>query len=82
MLTAKDTAQDEAQALDIGADDYLAKPFSYVVLLAGPRCRRGDTEIALTPKERDPGRTRTPGRRRGHQDRAAVPGVGLRLAGP
>src|SRR4051812_33213053 len=34
MLTAKDTAQDEAQALDNGADDFLSKPFSYVVLLA------------------------------------------------
>lgn len=34
MLTAKDGEYDEAEALDIGADDYLAKPFSYVVLVA------------------------------------------------
>ncbi|WP_214319239.1 response regulator transcription factor [Nonomuraea sediminis] len=78
MLTAKDGVHDEAEALDTGADDYLAKPFSYVVLLArlralvrrggqerpvsitvgdlvidpaGLRCRRGEKEIALTPKE-------------------------------
>ncbi|MFI7708350.1 response regulator transcription factor [Nonomuraea sp. NPDC049480] len=78
MLTAKDGIYDEAEALDNGADDYLAKPFSYVVLLArlralvrrggrerpvtitvgdlvldpaGLRCRRGEAEIGLTPKE-------------------------------
>ncbi|MER5810916.1 response regulator transcription factor [Streptomyces sp. NPDC002033] len=34
MLTAKDGEWDEAEALDTGADDYLSKPFSFVVLLA------------------------------------------------
>jgi DNA-binding response OmpR family regulator len=34
MLTAKDGEYDEADALDLGADDYLTKPFSFVVLLA------------------------------------------------
>ena len=78
VLTAKDGVHDEAEALDTGADDYLSKPFSYVVLLArlralvrrggtarpvsisvgdltldpaGLRCRRGEVDIALTPKE-------------------------------
>lgn len=78
MLTAKDGALDEAEALDTGADDYLAKPFTYSVLVArlralvrrggstrpapvvvgdlrldpaGLRCRRGDVDIPLTPKE-------------------------------
>ncbi|WP_410536410.1 response regulator transcription factor [Streptomyces sp. KL2] len=37
MLTAKDGEYDEAEGLDTGADDYLTKPFSYVVLLARVR---------------------------------------------
>ena len=46
MLTAKDGEFDEAEALDSGADDYLTKPFSYVVLLARLRAllRRGVRE--------------------------------------
>lgn len=34
MLTAKDQAQDVVEGLDVGADDYLAKPFHFEVLLA------------------------------------------------
>jgi two-component system OmpR family response regulator len=34
MLSAKDGEFDQADGLDCGADDYLTKPFSYVVLLA------------------------------------------------
>jgi DNA-binding response OmpR family regulator len=34
MLTAMDEDLDHAEGLDSGADDYLAKPFSYPVLLA------------------------------------------------
>ncbi len=34
MLTAKDGEWDEAEGLDTGADDYMTKPFSLVVLLA------------------------------------------------
>lgn len=46
MLTAKGGELDEAEALDTGADDYLTKPFSYVVLVAHLRAliRRGSTE--------------------------------------
>jgi DNA-binding response OmpR family regulator len=46
MLTAKDGEYDEADAFDLGADDYLTKPFSYVVLLARLRAllRRGAPE--------------------------------------
>ena len=34
MLSAKDGEHDQADGLDYGADDYLTKPFSYVVLTA------------------------------------------------
>jgi DNA-binding response OmpR family regulator len=46
MLTAKEGEWDEVEALDNGADDYLAKPFSYAVLLARLRAllRRGARE--------------------------------------
>jgi DNA-binding response OmpR family regulator len=37
MLTAKDGHLDEAEGLDLGADDYLTKPFSFPVLLARVR---------------------------------------------
>jgi len=46
MLTAKNGEYDEAEALDTGADGYLSKPFSFVVLVAHIRAllRRGATE--------------------------------------
>ena len=46
MLTAKDGELDEARALDTGADDFLSKPFSHVVLVARLRAlvRRGVQE--------------------------------------
>ena len=46
MLTAKSGADEEAGALDVGADDFLSKPFSYVVLVARLRAllRRGTRE--------------------------------------
>jgi heavy metal response regulator len=34
MLTAKDTVEDKVKGLDVGADDYLGKPFSFDELLA------------------------------------------------
>jgi DNA-binding response OmpR family regulator len=46
MVTAKDGELDEAEGLDSGADDYITKPFSYVVLVARLRAllRRGVRE--------------------------------------
>jgi DNA-binding response OmpR family regulator len=63
MLTAKDGEYDQADALDLGADDYLIKPFSFVVLIARLRAliRRGAPErpvvltagdLSLDPAER------------------------------
>lgn len=50
MLTAKLGEYDEAEALDTGADDFLRKPFSFVVLLARLRAlaRRGAPERPTT----------------------------------
>ena len=48
MLTSKDTVEDRVRGLDVGADDYLVKPFPYVVLLARLRAllRRGPARMA------------------------------------
>ena len=52
MLTAKDGEYDQTDAFDLGADDYLTKPFSFRVLVARLRAlvRRGAPErpVVLT----------------------------------
>jgi DNA-binding response OmpR family regulator len=46
MLTAKDGEYDQTDAFDLGADDYLTKPFSFLILIARLRAlvRRGAPE--------------------------------------
>ena len=48
VLTARDAIEDRVTGLDLGADDYLTKPFSFAELLARLRAliRRGPTERA------------------------------------
>ena len=64
ILTAKDGEYDEAEALDTGADDFLSKPFSFVVLLARLRAliRRGapprPNSLTVGGLELDPGTRR------------------------
>ncbi len=71
MLTAKDGEEDEAEALDTGADDFLSKPFSFLVLVARLRAllRRGATPrpavltvgtLTLDPATRGCARSETP----------------------
>ena len=61
MLTARDSTPDIVQGLDLGADDYLTKPFSFEVLLARIRAllRRGPAshfvKLRVGDLELDPG---------------------------
>ena len=50
FLSAKDTDLDIVRGLDIGADDYLVKPFNYSVLLARIKvlARRGNASVVGT----------------------------------
>lgn len=60
MLTACDTTQDIVTGLDLGADDYLTKPFQFTELLARLRAilRRGTTsrssKLCLSDLELEP----------------------------
>lgn len=64
MLTAKDGELDETEALDTGADDFLTKPFSHLVLVARLRAlmRRGASkrpvELSAGDLRLDPGSRR------------------------
>ncbi len=48
MLTAKDGIEDKIKGLDIGANDYLAKPFSFAELLARIRVQLRTSNLIQT----------------------------------
>ena len=84
MLTAKDGEYEETDAFDLGADDYLTKPFSFRVLVARLRAlaRRGAPErpviltagtLSLDPTRRSGAARRIPD----HTDAARVRVAGL-----
>jgi len=59
LLTARDAVMDKVSGLDMGADDYVTKPFSIEELLARIRAllrkqgRQGSAPMALGPLEMD-----------------------------
>lgn len=71
MLTAKDGEYDQTDAFDLGADDYLTKPFSFIILVARLRAliRRGAPErpavLSAGDLSLDPARRRV--ERGGHE---------------
>ncbi|HEX7620746.1 MAG TPA: response regulator, partial [Anaerolineales bacterium] len=52
MLTAKGEEQDRVRGLDVGADDYLVKPFSVMELLARVRAVLRRAEVSETEQDR------------------------------
>jgi len=52
MLTAKDTVEDRVRGLDMGADDYLIKPFAFNELLARVRALLRREGISKSPELR------------------------------
>jgi DNA-binding response OmpR family regulator len=52
MLTAKGEEQDRVRGLDVGADDYLVKPFSVMELLARVRAVLRRAQVAETGQDR------------------------------
>ena len=51
VLTAKDTEEDMLEGFQLGADDYIAKPFSIKEVLARVKAVLGRTSSAETPPE-------------------------------
>jgi DNA-binding response OmpR family regulator len=52
MLTAKDTVEDRVRGLDMGADDYLVKPFAFNELLARVRALLRREGVSKSPELR------------------------------
>ena len=76
ILTARDTLDDRVAGLDLGADDYMVKPFAFKELLARVRAllrrsyRRKNPLVTIQDLEIDVARQRV---RRGEQDISLTP---------
>ena len=83
MLSAKDGEYDQADGLDYGADDYLTKPFSFVVLLARLRAllRRGCPRGPPCSAPATCSSTRPPARSASPDEPVALDPAGVRPAG-
>ena len=70
MLTARDDAMDKVKGLELGADDYVTKPFNHLELMARVQAvlrrlddARADQPRAVVPVGRPGGRLRARRRR-------------------
>jgi two-component system OmpR family response regulator len=72
MLTAKDGEYDQTDAFDLGADDYLTKPFSFIVLVARLRAlvRRAAPQLPAVLKAGS--LSLDPSRREVHRDDTTI----------
>ncbi len=59
MLTAAGTIEDRVDGLDLGADDYLPKPFAFAELVARVRALTVPASLAHTSSPGTPGRSRS-----------------------
>ena len=71
VLSARQHGEDKVEALDLGADDYVTKPFAMNELMA--RLRAAVRRAAAARADRDRGRGRRPGHRPGPQAGHAAP---------
>ena len=55
MVTAKDSEVDKILGLELGADDYVTKPFSVRELLARVKANLRKTEVSVIPKTNNDG---------------------------
>jgi two-component system response regulator VanR len=73
MLTAAGSLRDKVDGLDLGADDYLGKPFEYPELIARIRALARRAQPALPPTLNRAGITLDPARRQVFRDGVFVP---------
>ncbi len=73
MLTASGSLRDRVDGLDLGADDYLGKPFEYPELIARIRALARRAQPALPPTLDRAGITLDPARRQVFRDGVFVP---------